>query len=63
MKYTLNIVMCQDTREPLCFKLGITLNTSKSYSLVMVCKSLMVIQSHRGTVKLEFVRSLRCKVA
>ena len=33
MKYMLNIVMCQDTCELICFKLGMMLNTAELYSL------------------------------
>ena len=36
MKYTFNIVMCQDICEPTCFKLGMMLNTTKLYSIISV---------------------------
>ena len=32
VKYTFDIVMCKDTCEPICFKLGMMVNTSKLYS-------------------------------
>ena len=32
-KYTFNIVMCLDTCEPICFNLGMTLDTTKLYNL------------------------------
>ena len=31
--YTFNIIMWQDTCEPICFKVGMMLNTAKLYSL------------------------------
>ena len=34
--YTFSIVMCQDTCERLCFKLGMMLNTTIVYSLIPV---------------------------
>ena len=36
MKYTSNIIMCQDTCEPICFKLGMMLNTTELYSWIPV---------------------------
>ena len=34
MKYTFYIVMCQDSCEPICFKVGMMLNTIKLYSFI-----------------------------
>ena len=53
--------MCQDTCEPICFKLGIMLNTTKHYSLIPVLMTLMFTQGHRITGKLELVQSFCCK--
>ena len=36
MKYKFNLVMCKDTCEPICFKLGMMLNTTTFYSLIPV---------------------------
>ena len=57
MKYTINIVMCQDTCEPICFKLGIMLDTTKLYSW-----NDLDVHS-RVTGKIELVQSFCCKVA
>ena len=56
MKYMFNIVMCQDTYEPICFKLGIKLNMTKLYSFIPVWMTLMFTQGHMVTGKLEFVQ-------
>ena len=61
MKYTLNTVMCQDTCEPICFKLGMNQSTIKLHSLIPVWMTLMF--SHRVTGKVKLVQSFCCKVA
>ena len=62
-KTMFNIIMCQDTFEPICFKLGMMLNTTKLYILIPVWMTLMFIQGHRVTGNLEFVESICCQVA
>ena len=59
MKYMFNIVMHQDTCEPICFKLGMVLNTTKLYSLIPIWMTLMFTQGHRGTGKVGLVCSHR----
>ena len=61
IKYTIKIVMCQDTCEPICFRLGVVLNTTKLYHLIPVWMTLMVTQGHRLTGRVEFVQSFCCK--
>ena len=56
-----NIIMCQGNCEPVYFKLGMMLNTSKLYSLISFWMTLMFAQGHRD--KLELVHSFCCKVA
>ena len=63
LMYIINIVLCRDTCEPICFKLGMVLDTTTLYSLIPVCMALMFTQGHGGTGKLELVQSLCCKVA
>ena len=36
MKYMFSIVLCGDTCEPIHFKLGMMLDTTKLYSLIQV---------------------------
>ena len=36
MKYSFNIVICEDTCQPICFKLGVMLNTTELYTLIQV---------------------------
>ena len=49
MKYTFNIVLYQETGEPICSKRGIMLNTTKLSSLIPVWMTLMFTQGHRVT--------------
>ena len=63
MKYAINIVLRQDTCELICFKLGMTLNTTEVYSLIPAWKTLMFTQGHKITGKLELVQPLCCKDA
>ena len=51
-----SIIMCEDTWEAICFKVGMMLNTTKHYSLIPVGMILMFFQSHRVTGKLELVQ-------
>ena len=60
MKSTFNIF--QDTCEPISFKLGMTLNTTKLYSLIPVWMTFMFTPGYRITENLELVRSFCCKV-
>ena len=60
MKYIINIVLCQDTCKPICFKLGMMLDMTKLYSSVWVWMTSMFTQGHR---KAGTVQSLCCKVA
>ena len=57
MKYTFYIVMHQDTCVMICFKLGIMLNCTKLYSLILVWMTWMFAQGHRVTGSLELVQS------
>ena len=54
MKYTFNIVMCQDTCELICFKLGMMLYTTKLYSLIPVWSTLIFTQGHWVTESYNF---------
>ena len=62
LKYTFNIVMCQDTSEPICFKLGIMLNAVKLCNGIPVWMTLLFTQGHRGKGKLELVQSFCWKL-
>ena len=42
--HTFNIVVCQDTYELICFKLGMMLNTTKLYRLISVWMTLVFTQ-------------------
>ena len=46
MKYMFIIILRRDTFQPICFKLGMVLNTAKLYSLIPVWMTLMIIQGH-----------------
>ena len=50
-----NIVMYQDSCELICFKLCMILDTTKLHSLIPIWMTLMFIQDHRVTGKLELV--------
>ena len=63
IRYTINIVLCWDTCEPICFELSAMLDTTKIYSLIPVWMTLMSTQGHRVTGKLELIWWLCCKVA
>ena len=43
---------CLDTREPICFKLGMMLGTTNLYSMISVWMTLMFTQGHRVTENL-----------
>ena len=62
-KYMFDMVMCQDTCEPISFELGMMLNTTDLYSLIPVWMTLMVTQGHRVAGKLEIVQSFWCKAS
>ena len=55
--------MYQDAWKAICFKLGMKLNMTKLYSLIPVWMTLMFIQGHSITGKVELVQSFCCKVA
>ena len=57
MKHMFNIVMCQDTCEPICYKLGTMLNTIKVYCLIPVCMTVMITEGHMVAGKLEIAQS------
>ena len=63
MKYTFYTALCQDNCEPICFKIGMMLKTTKLYSLIPVWMTLMFTQGDRVTEKLELVQSFCCKAA
>ena len=63
MTYMFNIVMYRDTCDPICFKLGMMLHTTKLYCLIPVWMTLMFSQGHRIIGKLELVQSFCYKVA
>ena len=63
MKCTFNIILCQDTCESICYKLGMRLNATKLYSLIPVWMTWIFTEGHRLTGKLELVKSFCCKVA
>ena len=54
---------CAKACEPICFKLGMMLNTTKLYSLILVWMALMFARGHRAIGKVELVQSLCCKAA
>ena len=60
MKYTFNVVICQDTCQSVFFKLGMMLNMTNVYSLIPVWMTLMFTQGHRAMLKLELVHSFCC---
>ena len=63
MKYTIYSVLCQDTCEPICFKLSIMLDMTQLYSLISVWMILMFTQGHRVMGKLECVQPVCRKIA
>ena len=60
MKYVFNIAMCCD---PVYFKFGMILNTTKVYSLSPVWMMFVFTLHDRVMGKLELVQSFCCKVA
>ena len=58
-----SVVLCQDTCETICFKLGMMLEITTLYSLIPFCVTLVFTQGHRVTGKLEPVKRFWCKVA
>ena len=60
IKYTVNIVLCGDTCERICFKFGQMLDMTQLYSLIAVWTALIFSQGHRFTGKLELVQSFCC---
>ena len=62
MKYTINIALCRYTCEPIRFKLGMMLDTTKLFSWIPLRMTLIFNQDHRVARKLELVRYFCCKV-
>ena len=54
--------MCQDTCEPICFRLGMMLNTTKVCCFIPVWMTLIFTQGHRVMGKVDLVQSFCCKV-
>ena len=48
-------VLCLDTCEQICFKLGMMLDTTRLYSFIPAWMTLMFTQGHRFTRKLELL--------
>ena len=63
IKYMINIVVCRDACEPICFKLDVMLGMTKLYNLIPVWMTLVFTQGHRIMGKLEFELPLFRKVA
>ena len=57
IEFTINILLCQDTYEPIHFKLGMLLDMTKLYSLISVWMTMMFTQGHKVMGKLELVQS------
>ena len=62
LEYMINTVLCQNTCELICLKLCTMLAMTKLYSLSQVWMTLMFMQGHRVTGKLQIVASSCCKV-
>ena len=58
VKYTQNIGMCWNANDPISFKLGMMIDTTKGYILILVWVTLMFTQGLRFTRKPELVHSL-----
>ena len=65
----MNIVLCQETCEPICFKLGIMLDTTKLYSLIPVWmfpqghRIHSIVELHESTwmfLMFDYVREILC---
>ena len=63
MKYTFNIMLYQDTFEPICFKPLMVLNTTELYSSTRVRMALVNTQGHSVVGKLVLVQLICCKIA
>ena len=63
IKYTFNIGLHQDTCEPICFKLGMMLGTTKLFRMIPIKVTFTISQGHRVIENLEFMQSFCCKVA
>ena len=60
MKYTLNIILWQDTCKPICFKLGMMLDMTRLCSIISM--TVMFTQGHRVPGNLELLQLFCCKV-
>ena len=63
LEYTFSTGLHPDTYEPISFKLGTILDTTKFCSMIPVRMTLIFIQGHSVTEKLGRVLSFCCKVA
>ena len=61
----INIVLCRDTSDLICLKLGMMLDMTNLYNLIPVGMTVMFTQGdgHRFTGKQELVQSFYYKVA
>ena len=63
IRYMFNIVMCQDTYELICFKLGMMLDTTKLYSSDSSLNDLDVYSRSQSYRKARTCAVICCKVA
>ena len=61
--YTLNIVLCRNISETICFEAGTTLEKTRLYSLIPAWMTLCFTKGHRVTGKLQSMQSFCCQVA
>ena len=57
------IALCQDTCEPICFKLGVMLYTCNLCIFILVWMTWIFTRGHKVTKKAELVQSICCAVA
>ena len=63
IRNTINSVLCWDTREPNCFKLGMMLDMTNPYSLIPIWMTLMFSKGHRVAGKQSLHAVILLKVA
>ena len=56
----IDIVLCQDSCKPICFKLGVMLDTVKLFSLIPVCMAVMFTQGHKKARTCAVILLLCC---
>ena len=61
--YTVNVGQRRGSCERICFKVGVTLDTSKLYGVILVWKTLTISQGHRITRMLLSMESFCCNYA